>query len=100
LQSPKKYSDELRERARGLPWSPGARSRRSRAVSVLQEEALRTSVRQAKADAAGGTPSPLTTAERERRKELEREVRELRKDNEIVQGRVGVFRQGARLSRK
>jgi transposase len=47
-------------------------------------ESLRGWVRQARADAAGGTPSTLTTAERERLKELERENRELRQANEIL----------------
>ena len=50
----------------------------------MHKEALRTWVRQAKADAAGGTPTVLSSAERERLKELEREVRELRKANEIL----------------
>jgi transposase len=50
----------------------------------VHKEALRTWVRQARADAAGGTPSTLSSAERERLRELEREVRELRKANEIL----------------
>jgi transposase len=50
----------------------------------VHKEALGTWARQAKADAAGGTPSRLATAERERLRELEREVRELRKANEIL----------------
>jgi hypothetical protein len=48
------------------------------------QEALRTWVRQAKADAAGGTPSVLSSAEREELKRPRGEVRELRQANEIV----------------
>jgi transposase-like protein len=47
-------------------------------------ESLRGWVRQAQADAAGGTASVLASAERERLEELEREVRELRKAKEIL----------------
>ena len=42
------------------------------------------------------TPNRLTTDERERLKALERQNRELRKRQRDPQGRVGVFRQGAR----
>jgi transposase len=41
-------------------------------------------VRQAKADAAGGTPSVLSSAEREELKRLRGENRELRQANEIL----------------
>jgi transposase len=84
MAAPKKYSDELRERATrlalecGRPIAPVAQD------LGVHEQALRTWVRQAKADAAGGTPAVLSSAERERLKELEREVRELRKANEIL----------------
>jgi transposase len=77
MAAPKKYSDELRERAT----RPIARVAQDLGV---HKEALRTWVRQAKADAAGGTATVLSSAERERLKELEREVRELRKANEIL----------------
>jgi transposase len=50
----------------------------------VHKEALRKWVRQAKADAAGGTPPVLSSAERGRLKELEREVRELRQANAIL----------------
>jgi transposase len=49
----------------------------------IQSESLRKWVRQAEAD-AGGRLDLLTTSERERLKALEREVRELRKANEIL----------------
>jgi len=47
-------------------------------------------VRQAQADAAGGTPSTLVSAEREELERLRGEVRELRLANEIVRA-AGVF---------
>ena len=50
----------------------------------VHKEALRTWVRQAKADAAGGTPSVLSSAEREELRRLRGEVRELRQANEIL----------------
>jgi transposase-like protein len=49
----------------------------------VYKEALRTWVRQAKADAADGTPTVLSSAEREELKRL-RQVRELRQANEIL----------------
>ena len=49
----------------------------------IHREALRQWVRQAEAD-AGGRNDRLTSDERERMKALEREVRELRKANEIL----------------
>ena len=49
----------------------------------VHREALRQWVRQAEAD-AGTRRDRLTTDERERLKSLEREVRELRKANEIL----------------
>ena len=49
----------------------------------VHKEALRHWVRQAEAD-AGTRNDRLTSGERERLRELEREVRELRKANEIL----------------
>lgn len=49
----------------------------------IHKEALRLWVRQAEAD-AGSRNDRLTTEERDRLKALEREVRELRKANEIL----------------
>src|SRR4051794_23920523 len=84
MAAPKKYSDELRERATRLALESGRPITHVAQDLGVHKEALRTWVRQAKADAAGGTPSRLASAERERLKELEREVRELRKANEIL----------------
>lgn len=56
----------------------------------IHREALRLWVRQAEAD-AGTRNDRLTTAERERLKELERENRELRKANEILKAASTFF---------
>ena len=83
MPAPKKYSDELRERAVRLVFEsqrPIAHVARDLGV---HKEALRLWVRQAEAD-AGSRNDRLTTEERERLKALERENRELRKANEIL----------------
>src|SRR5215213_2377843 len=83
MPRPKKYSDELRERAVRLVFEsqrPIAHVARDLGV---HKEALRLWVRQAEAD-AGSRNDRLTSAERDRLKTLERENRELRKANEIL----------------
>jgi transposase len=83
MPRPKKYPDELRERAVRLVFEsqrPIAAVARDLGV---HKEALRLWVRQAEAD-AGTRNDRLTSAERERLKLLEREVRDLRKANEIL----------------
>jgi transposase len=83
MPRPKKYSDELRERAVRLVFEsqrPIAHVARDLGV---HKEALRLWVRQAEAD-AGTRHDRLTSDERDRLKALEREVRELRKANEIL----------------
>jgi transposase len=60
-------------------------------------EALRKWVRQAERD--NGTRAGLTTAERERLRELERENRELRRANEILRKASAFFAQ-AELDRR
>jgi transposase len=83
MPRPKKYSEELRERAVRLVFEsqrPIAHVARDLGV---HKEALRLWVRQAEAD-AGSRNDRLTTEERERLKALERENRELRKANEIL----------------
>jgi transposase len=86
--SPTKYPDELRQRAvRGVR---GPRPDRRRTWSDrpgadqlgVHREALRTWIRQAEID--GGQRPGVTTAERRRIAELERENRELRRANEIL----------------
>ena len=83
MPRPKKYPDELRERAVRLVFEsqrPIAAVARDLGV---HKEALRLWVRQAEAD-AGTRNDRLTSAERERLRSLEREVRDLRKANEIL----------------
>jgi len=84
MAAPKKYSDELRERATRLALESGRPIAHVAADLGVHKEALRTWVRQAKADAAGGTPTVLSSAERDELKRLPGEVRELKQANEIL----------------
>jgi transposase len=83
MPRPRKYPDELRERAVQLVFDSGRPIAQVAKDLGVHREALRLWVRQAEAD-AGTRNERLTSAERERLKELEREVRELRKANEIL----------------
>jgi transposase len=83
MPAPRKYPDELRERAVRLVFESGRPIAHVAADLGVHREALRQWVRRAEAD-AGGRHDRLTTDERERLKALEREVRELRKANEIL----------------
>lgn len=83
MPAPKKYSDELRERAVRLVFESGRPIAHVARDLGIHKEALRLWVRQAEAD-AGTRNDRLTTDERERLKALERENRELRKANEIL----------------
>jgi transposase len=80
---PRKYPDDLRERAVRLVFDSGRPIAQVAKDLGVHREALRLWVRQAEAD-AGTRNDRLTSAERERLKELEREVRDLRKANEIL----------------
>jgi transposase len=62
----------------------------------MSPETLRKWVRQAERD--GGLRPGLTTDERVRLKELEREIRELRRANEILKSAAAFF--GAELDRR
>lgn len=95
MPRPQKYSDELRERAVRLVFESERPIAHVARDLGIHKEALRLWVRQAEAD-AGTRNDRLTSDERDRLKALEREVRELRRANEIPQGRIGVFREGAR----
>ena len=79
----RKYPDELRERAVRLVFESGRPIAHVAKDLGIKYESLRLWVRQAEAD-AGGRPDLLTSSERERLKSLEREVRELRRANEIL----------------
>lgn len=83
MPAPRKYPDELRERAVRLVFESGRPIAHVAQDLGVHKEALRQWVRQAEAD-AGKRGDRLTTSERERLKQLERENRELRKANEIL----------------
>ena len=89
MSAPRKYSVELKERgtrlaleARRDPSSKVGAIKRIADQLGIHPEALRGWVRQAEVD-AGQAPG-VTTAEAERIAQLEREVRELRRANEIL----------------
>jgi transposase len=83
MPAPRKYPDELRERAVRLVFESGRPIAQVARDLGVHKEALRHWVRQAEAD-VGERNDRLTTGERERMKALERENRELRKANEIL----------------
>jgi transposase len=90
MARPRKYPDELRERATRLVLDskrPIAQIARELGINA---ETLRNWVRQAEAD-AGLRADRLTTEERERLKALERENRELRRSNEILKAASAFF---------
>ena len=96
MAAPRKYPDELRERATRM--AVDARkdpATRSGAIPRIAEqlgmhpETLRNWVRQAEVD--GGVRPGTTTAEAERIVILEREVRELRRANEILKTSAAFF---------
>jgi len=83
MPAPKKYPDELRDRAVRLVFESGRPIAHVANDLGVHREALRQWVRQAEAD-AGTRQDRLATGERERMKVLERENRELRRANEIL----------------
>ncbi|GHF81333.1 transposase [Streptomyces thermodiastaticus] len=90
MPAPRKYPDELRERAvrevrtTGCPIAHVARD------LGIHKEALRGWVRQAEAD-AGERDDRLTTAEQEELRQLRRENAELRRANEILKAASAFF---------
>jgi transposase len=101
---PSKYSSEVRERAVRMVREHGAEhpSQWAAIASIAGKlgcttETLRRWVRQAERNA--GQRSGLTTDERQRLKELEREVGELRRANEILKKASAYFAQ-AELDRR
>ena len=95
---PRKYTDELRERAIRFSLelvegpkkqSSNAACRRVDDLLGIKPVTLRNWVKQARVD-AGAEPG-LTTDERARLRELEREVRELRRANAILKTASAFF---------
>jgi transposase len=94
--SQRRYPQELRERAVRLVFE--TREREGSPVGVVTRiarqlgigtESLRSWVRQAEVD--GGVRPGVTTAEAQRISELERELRELRRSNEILRAAASFF---------
>lgn len=104
MSAPRKYSVELQQRATRMALdarkdpetSRGAIKRVADQLGV-HPEALRNWVRQAEVD--GGTRPGLSTDDQARITELEREVRELRRANEILKTSAAFFA-AAELDRK
>ena len=103
MNTSKRYPQELKERAvrMVLDHTPEYGSQWAAITSIaakfgMTPETLRTWVRRAETDE--GLRPGLTTTERERLRELERENRELRRANEILKSAAAFF--GAELDRR
>jgi len=96
MSAPKKFSDELRERATRMavelrrdPETRGGAIRRVSEQLGMHPETLRNWVRQAEVD-GGVRPGP-TTSDAQRLAELEQENRELRRANHILRTASAFF---------
>jgi len=83
MSRPRKYPEELLDRGARLVFESGRPIAQVAADLGVHREALRKRVRQAEVD-AGGRPELLSSSEREELADLRREVRELRRANEIL----------------
>ena len=92
MAAPRKYPDELRERAVRLyrESSPRPSFRHLGEQLNVHPEALRGWVRQAEADAGERTDRPTTDMLEENRR-LQAEVRELRRVNEVIKAASAYF---------
>ena len=90
MSRPAKYNDELRKRGVRLVFESGRPIARVARDLGVHRETLRLWVRQAEAD-QGLRQDRLTTQERERLKDLEKENRELRRANEILKAASSFF---------
>lgn len=104
MSAPKKFSDELRERATRmaveLRRDPATKSGAIRRVAEqlgMHPETLRNWVRQAEID--GGVRAGTTTDDAKRLGELEQENRELKRANEILRT-ASAFFAAAELDRR
>ncbi|MFF1651740.1 IS3 family transposase [Streptomyces sp. NPDC058240] len=95
MPAPRKYPDELRERAVREVQTSGRPVAHVAKDLGIHKEALRGWVRQAEAD-KGDRPDLLTTAERAELGQLRKEIAELRRANEILKAASVFFREGAR----
>jgi transposase len=101
MAAPKKYPDELRERAVRLyrTSTPRPTFRQLAEQLGVHHEALRNWVRQAEADGGQRDDRP-TTAENEELRRLRKEVSELRRANEILKAASAFFAQEIDPTRK
>lgn len=90
MPAPRKYPDELRERAVREVRSTGRPVAHVARDLGIHKEALRGWVRQAEAD-AGERDDRLTSAERDELKELRKENADLRRANEILKAASAFF---------
>ena len=92
MAAPRKYPDELRERAVRLVFESGRPIAHVARDLGIHKEALRHWVRQAEAD-TGRRRELLTTDEREELKKLRKENAELRRANAILKDASVYFAQ-------
>lgn len=90
MAPPRKYPQELRDRAVRLAMESDRPIAQIAADLGIHREALRTWVRQAQAD-AGQRPEQLSSAEREELKRLRKENNELKRANEILKAASALF---------